>query len=147
MADLRHSGRQHPIRVFISHSEGDLVFARKLRNLLAHHGTAQVFSTDDLTAGDKWEGKLRNELSAADAVLVLLTPTSVHSSWVLHEIGAAWALEKPIIPVITRRDVLDELPVALARTQVIELGDVENPGNAEEFVRAFENSLAAAHIS
>jgi nucleoside 2-deoxyribosyltransferase len=123
-----------------------MVFARHVRNLLVHRVNAQVFTTEDLSAGEKWESKLRNELSSTDVVVALLSPRSVDSSWVLHEIGAAWALEKPIIPVVTRRDVLNKMPVSLDRARIIELTDVDTRENADKFVDGFEESLAAAHL-
>jgi len=124
-----------------------MVFARHVRNLLVYRANAQVFTTEDLSAGEKWQSKLRNELSSADVVVALLTPNSSTSSWVLQEIGAAWALKKPIIPVISRRDVLNNMPISLERVLTIELADVETPENADKFVDAFEESLAAAHLS
>ncbi len=145
MRQTRHPKRQ-TVKVFISHSNVDTIFARHVRNLLVQRVNAEVFTTEDLSAGEKWEPKLRNELSSTDVVVALLTPTSVGSSWVLHEIGAAWALKKPIIPVVTRRDVLNKMPVSLERAHIIELADVETPENADRFVDAFEESLAAAHL-
>ena len=142
----RHSKHQQ-LKVFISHSSVDQVFARKVRNLLFHRANAQVFTADDLSAGEKWETKLRHALSAADVVVALLSPNSVGNSWVLHEIGAAWALEKPIIPVVTRRDVLNKMPVPLEGSKVIELTDVESPENEDKFLGAFEKSMAAVHLA
>lgn len=147
MSASTQSETRRRIRVFVSHSNLDFVFARKLRNLVSHQTNAQVFSTDELSAGENWEAKLRGELASADVVLVLLTPNSVDSSWVLHEIGAAWALEKPIIPVITRRDVLNKIPVPLGDTKAIELTDIDSAENKARFVGAFEDSLTNAHIA
>lgn len=147
MAEARHARHQLPIKVFVSHSAGDAALARKLRNLLWQRLNAQVFSTGDLSAGEKWQTKLRNELAAADVVVALLTPCSAHSSWVLQEIGAAWALGKPIIPVVTRRDVFSTIPLSLEGANVIELADVESEANAGKFVNAFEDSLAAARTA
>lgn len=145
-AQHQSSAGAHPLRVFISHSDVDMVAARKLRNLLVHRVNAHVFTTEDFSAGEKWESKLRDQLSAADVVVVLLTPTSVHSNWVLHEIGAAWALGKPIVPVITRRDVLNNMPVSLTNAQAIHLTDVESDEKADKFLGAFQTSLESAHI-
>jgi hypothetical protein len=86
---FKPSKRKHPIRVFLSHSYDDMVLAKHLRNLLSHRANAQVFTTEELSAGEKWEAKLRDELDAADVVVALLTPQSVDSPWVLQEIGAA----------------------------------------------------------
>jgi hypothetical protein len=38
-----------------------MVFARKVRNLLAQRMNAKVFATEDLSASEKWEPKLRSE--------------------------------------------------------------------------------------
>src|SRR5260370_28955553 len=124
----KHSKHQ-PLKVFISHSSADQVFAAKIRNLLFRRANAQVFTADDLSAGEKWQTKLRNDLSSADVVVALLSPNSVESSWVLQEIGAAWALKKPIIPVVTTRDVLNKMPLPFERAKVIELTDVTSPEN------------------
>jgi nucleoside 2-deoxyribosyltransferase len=106
-----------------------------------------VFTTEELSAAEKWKPKLRNELSSADVVIALLTPSSVDNKWVLHEIGAAWALEKPIIPVVSRRDILNKMPLSLESAHIIELTDVETREHADKFVDAFEESLAAAHLT
>jgi len=140
------NSRRQPIKVFISHSNIDSVFARHIRNLLVQRINAQAFITEDLSAGEKWQSRLRSELSSADVVIAILTPASVNSSWVLHEIGAAWALEKQIIPVVTRRDVLNKMPISLDALQVIDLTDVDTPENQAKFENAFERSLAAVHL-
>lgn len=132
--------------VFISHSIVDREFARKVRNLLFFRANAQAFLTEDRSAFEKWESKLRSELSAADVVVAFLSPNSVEFSRVLYEIGAAWALRKPIILVVTRRDVSNKIPVSLEGTKVIELTDVESPENEEKFLAAFEKSFAAVHL-
>ena len=142
MAQAKHPKYQ-PVKVFIIYSDADVVFARHVRNLLVYRANAQVFTTEDLSAGQKWQSKLRNELSSTDVVVALLTPSSLTSSWVLQEIGAAWALKKPIIPVISRRDILNSVPISLERGLVIELTDVDTPENADKFVDAFEEGLAA----
>ncbi len=146
MRQTRHSKHQR-VKVFISHSNVDMVFARHVRNLLFQRLNAQVFTIEELSAGEKWQSKLRNELSSTDVVVALLTPHSADDKWVLHEIGAAWALEKLIIPVVTRRDVLNKMPVSLERSHIIELADVETPENADKFVDAFEESLASAQLA
>jgi hypothetical protein len=147
MSEIRHSRRQRPLRVFFSHSNVDTVFVRKLGSLLERRLNAHVFTAGDLSAGEKWETKLRNELAATDVFVALLTPSAVSSSWVLQELGAAWALKKPIIPVVTRRDVLNNMPIPLDGSNLIELADVESAASADKFVGAFEDSVAAAHVA
>jgi nucleoside 2-deoxyribosyltransferase len=143
MNQARQQNHQRAIRVFIIHSGSDAVFTRKLRNLLVQRSNAQVFTADDLSAGEKYMPKLRRELEGADVVVAVLTPASIDSGWVMHEIGAAWALEKLIVPVVTRREVLSGIPLALEGTHFIELTDVDSSENADKFMEAFEESIAA----
>jgi hypothetical protein len=143
----RHPRHEHRIKIFLSHASVDMVLGRKVRNLISQNFNAQVFATEDLSAGEKWETKLRNELSAADVVVALLTPGSVASSWVLQEIGAAWALRKPIIPLVTRREVLNSMPISLEPYQAIELAGVDKPEDVERFLAALDESLAAANAA
>ena len=130
-----------PKKVFISYSDVDIVAARKLRNLLVYQANADVFDAENLSASDNWESELRDGLSSADVVVALLTPTSVHSKWVLFEVGVAWALGKRIIPVITRRDVLNNMPVSLASAHAIELAEIESDENSGKFLHEFDSSL------
>jgi len=143
----RYPRNDHRIKIFLSHASADMVLGRKVRNLISQNFNAQVFATEDLSAGEKWETKLRNELSAADVVVALLTPGSIASSWVLQEIGAAWALRKPIIPLVTRIEVLNSMPISLEPHQAIELAGVDKPEDVERFLSALDESLAAAHVA
>ncbi len=141
---------QKQLKVFLSYAYADLVSARRIRNLLFHQLGLQVFLHEDLSAGGNWRPKLRKELEHADVFVALLTPTSVTDSWLLQETGAAWALEKPIVPIVTRRDVLNNFPMALDPHAMIEinyLDRLEDPTSADKFVRAFEGTLAASNVS
>ena len=147
MSRVKHSNREQRLRVFVSHSGSlaDAGFARELSRLLSQRLDARVFTADDLNAGENWQVKLRNELAEADVVLALLPPGAVNSSWILQEIGAAWALQKLIIPVVTNKDVLNKLPVSLGGSRALEFSDVDTPEKADEFVQEFQDSLAASH--
>ena len=149
MNNASHARGHKQIKVFLSFAYADLAGARKIRNLLFHQLGLQVFLHEDLSAGENWRPKLRKELEHADVFVALLTPTSVTDSWLLQETGAAWALEKPIVPIVTRRDVLNNFPMALDPHAMIEinyLDRLEDPKSADKFVRAFEGTLAASNV-
>ena len=143
MGPQRHSKRP-PLKVFVIHSDLDVDFARDVRSLLTRRVNAEVFTTEEKRSTKLWLSRLRNELSSSDVVVALLTPNSVETSWVLQEMGAAWGLRKPIIPVVARGDLLNRIPVSLVRARSIELTDVITPKNAAKFLEAFEESLAAS---
>ncbi len=139
--------RNSPVKVFIIHADADADFAGDVRRLLANRVNARVFTTEKKSATKAWLSRLRNELASSDVVVALLTPSSPKSRWVLQEIGAAWVLRKQIISVVARRDLLSKIPVALDKASSIELSDVRTTKNADKFVDAFEESLAAGQIS
>jgi hypothetical protein len=131
-------------RVFLSHAYADTVLARKLRNALTQRLSLPVFVHEELSAGANWKSQLRKEIENADVFLALITPESVSDSWVLQETGAAWALDKTIISLVTRRDLLNLFPVALDRHIELKLKNKDTPDSPEKFVELFESSLAAA---
>lgn len=121
----KEKGKQ-ALRIFLSYAAVDREYARKLRSLLSQRPNLHVFTPEVLSAGEAWESKLKNELSQCDIFIVLLSPDSVNSKWVLSELGAAWALNKLIIPVITHPEVLSKIPVDLRKIKSVEIKDLEN---------------------
>jgi hypothetical protein len=135
--------QQHAPKVFIRQAAVDNILARKIRILLKSSFDAYVSTTEDLSAGEDWESQLRKELSDSDYIVALLSPQSVRSTFVLHDLGAAWALGKPIISLITRRDVLNTIPVPVDESQMIELTDIDTPATSDELARRFSQIIGS----
>lgn len=115
------------VRVFLSYSTEDRPYALRLQKLLSPYAKFRVFTTDALSAGEDWTPKLREEIVRSDVFMVLLSPTSVGSSWVLQELGAAWALNKPIIPVVTQPEVAGKLTMALQDSKPVDYRSLDDP--------------------
>jgi len=110
-------------KVFVSYAQPDHSVAEEIfRALRAMH--VEVWSNDQLRVGD-WSDVLRARLRDSQYFLLLLTPRSVESSWVLQELGAAWALGKPIIPVTSDRRLLDRLPIDLGAVQTFTVDEID----------------------
>ena len=104
------------IRVFISHASADAALAKKLIDLIeagleAPDGTIRCTSVDGykLHAGDDAPETLRGNLQECSVVIGLLTEASVTSSYVLMELGAAWAFKKTAI-LLLHGVAFDQLP-------------------------------------
>jgi hypothetical protein len=121
----KEKGKQ-ALRIFLSYATADREYARRLRSLLSKWPNLRVFTTETLSAGEDWESKLRDELSQSDIFVVLLSLNSVDSKWVLHELGAAWALDKPIISVVTHPEVLSRIPMDLREIQSVAVEYLES---------------------
>jgi hypothetical protein len=138
---------RNPIRIFVGHDNVDVDAAGKIRNLLLRHLDAKISLGADFVVGDNWPAKLRAHLKTVDVVAALLTPHSIGSTEVLQQVGMAYALEKPILPLVSRRDLLNRFTIALRPNMALELGDIDSPEGAERFAAAFESAIAIAHAA
>lgn len=118
-------------KVFVSYAQADQSLAEDVRRRLRAM-QVDVWSDDQLTAGDNWSNVLREHLKESQYFLLLLTPKSVESSWVLQELGAAWTLGKEIIPITSDRRLLDRLPIDLSRVQTITMDEI---GKLEDIIQ------------
>ena len=88
--------------VFISHANEDTNLAEELKNGLEQKGVRCFMAKRDIASGARWEPGIREALMASKRILLLLTPRSKDRLWVTLEIGAAWALEKDIVPALVQ---------------------------------------------
>lgn len=136
--------RKQVLRIFLSYDAADRAYGHKLRSLLSQRPHVRIFTTDMLSAGEDWQSKLKDELSKCDIFLVLLSPNSVSSKWVLHELGAAWAMEKPIISIVTHPEIFSKIPVPLSQIQFVEIEDLEKPEIINQILEHYEE-VATSH--
>jgi hypothetical protein len=79
--------------VFISYSQRSVEPTKVLAQQLAARGI-EVWWDTRLTSGQRFNDAIREELEAADAVIVIWSPQSVTSQYVKLEAGIAYAWEK-----------------------------------------------------
>jgi hypothetical protein len=129
-------------RVFLSYAAVDSDYASRLHHLLSQQANVRVFTTDTLSAGENWIPKLRRALAECDVFIVLLSPNSVGSKWVLYELGAAWGLKKPIIPVVIHADAYANVPLVLRDIPLVDIKDLENPESTSQILKRYEQNAA-----
>jgi TIR domain len=97
---------QLALRVFVSHSNHDNDFGHKLALDLRHaFGNDEIVWYDTaggLYGGDSWWSKIVQELSERSTFIIVLSPDSMNSYWVLKELDMAVTQRKRIIPVLYR---------------------------------------------
>lgn len=82
--------RRKPYLVFVSHATADKWLAITLCEKIEALG-AKTFRDDrDIAGGEDIPDAIREAIDRSDEMLILLTPKSVQSPWVLVEVGAAW---------------------------------------------------------
>jgi hypothetical protein len=77
--------------------------------------------TSQIFAGDPWLPKIKEALSAATIVILMLSRRSVARPWVNFEAGAAWLADKKIIPVCYDNLSNDALPHPYSAIQAVNL--------------------------
>jgi len=107
------------LQVFISYSSKDLDLAAEMKGLIEALGVSVFLAEMSISPGELWSDRIRAALRESDAALLLLTPGSVERPWVMGEIGALWALDKPFVPAVMYPP--DELPEFITRRQCIDI--------------------------
>lgn len=90
------------MKVFISHAFTDTKLALRVADTLRKAGF-QVWDDTQIMPGENWAKSLGKALDESDAMIVLLTPSSVRSSNIAYEVGYALGKQEykgRLIPVI-----------------------------------------------
>jgi hypothetical protein len=67
-------------------------------------GLKPFLAEKEIALGMNWGNSLKEALRHSSVILCLITPNSKRSVWVHAEAGAAWVLEKPILPALFNVD-------------------------------------------
>lgn len=126
-------------KIFISHSSANNAAALALAKWLADEGWNDYFlditPTRGLVPGERWQEKLRSAADRCEAVVVLVSPAWLASSWCLAEFLLAKQLGKTIIGVIIESTPFAGLPRELtSERQLCDLvaGDDRQPFRVSE---------------
>jgi hypothetical protein len=118
--------------IFISHRSSDNAEAQALKDWLGGQGHEQLFldfdPADGIPAGVDWEQRLYQELRRCQALLIVLTPAWLASTWCRNELAIAREKGKaafivrvkpcadgPVIPAIQEVDLTVDREAALTK--------------------------------
>ena len=118
--------------VFISHSREDQPLVERIERGLTFGGRVRVLTDRRmLSAGQHWRTELRRALETSDVFIVVGSPASARSDFVLQELGGAWALGKPIVIVTPEGEVEWAPPIEPSAYTRVALTELEKPAFAE----------------
>src|SRR5947209_16075448 len=112
-----------PSEVFISHSSKNAVFIDRLKDVLTKHGVKSFVSKAHIRGAQEWHDEIGTALKRCDWFLLVLSPQSVRSPWVKHEL--IYALQENryrghIIPVLYKNCYKDALSWTLSAIEWID---------------------------
>ena len=100
------------MKIFVSHSSKDKWAARRIAAEVESLGAKVFIDEKDIETGQSIDSAIKKHLTEADDFVLLLSPASLKSEWVLLELGGAMALGKNIVPILMYVGA-NELPKAI----------------------------------
>lgn len=116
------------MKVFISHAFDDADLARRISDALTTSGF-QVWDYSKILPGDNWGAVIGDALRESEAMVVVLTPSSVRSRNLMYDLGYALGnidFRGRIVPVIAglpEEISLNDVPWILHRFEIVRLAD------------------------
>jgi 5-methylcytosine-specific restriction endonuclease McrBC GTP-binding regulatory subunit McrB len=97
--------------VFISHASEDTWIATQMALAIeertAENGVTVFIDELNLQGGDRFRSEIQTALQTCEEMVVLLSPASYQTDWVLVEIGAVFGRDKRITVVLDKLDLQD----------------------------------------
>jgi hypothetical protein len=112
------------MKVFISHSSKDKWAARRIAKDIDQLGAGTFLDEKDIKTGESIDNKIQENLIKCQDVLILISPASINSQWVLIELGGAIALKKNIIPILLYVGVND-IPFAINKLLGRDINEID----------------------
>ena len=102
------------LKLFVSHSNVDNVFTRRLVEDLRKHGANVWVDFDDIDTGD-FAATINQGMDNCDWMIAVLTPASLKSKWVIMEVNAAMNMKadgflKGVVPIVAEPFQPADLP-------------------------------------
>lgn len=106
---------------FLSYSRSDADIMLRFKSDLERQGFHVWVDEADLEIGtETWEAEIQNALEHANCLIVLMSPDSKQSKWVLRELSYAERHGIRIFPVLIRGAEIDAVPVRLSSTMWVD---------------------------
>lgn len=133
------------MQVFISYAESDEPIAKKVAAGLEREGLKVWYDRREILPGQNWAESVSKALKESRAMVVLLTPASLRSTFVRREIDYALGdqtFSHRLIPVIVSEELPEkEIPWILQSLKTVNL---PKRGNFDKEIKEIADALKAA---
>ena len=132
------------MKVFINHAHTDEPLVKKVVTVLEEAGLEVWDDTREIMPGNHWTDKVAQALQESEAMVVLLIPDALRSSWVRRDIEYALGEQgyrERLIPVLVgdpQELPKEDVPWILRHLQMIKLAEHDKE---EEGIRQIAQTL------
>lgn len=130
-------------KIFISYSRKDTEYVSSLVDAMRKQGF-DVWFDKNIRTGTDWDDTIEEQLKTADAIVLILSKTSVASENVKDEISYAIGLDKPVNPIKIEEC---EVPMRLARKQFVDFTTMGHEAGFERLVTDLRRNLEIAEAN
>jgi hypothetical protein len=109
--------------IFISSQSKDREWVRRLVDALSEQSLRVWYDEAEIKPGDSWSDRIEEGLRESSYTVFVITPEAAHSNWMAVELGAALALQKPVIPVVSEDIRLEDIPGPIRLRKYLPKGD------------------------
>jgi hypothetical protein len=108
--------------IFLSYSREDVSIMLRIKSDLQLNGFNVWVDESDIEPGTPtWEAAIQGAIENSPCMVVIMSPDSKHSKWVIREISYAELHNVRIFPVLARGNELDAVPVRLSTTMWVDI--------------------------
>ena len=100
-----------PYVVFISHASTDSWIAKTMAEKISFPGVKPWLDEIDMEGGDVVVDDIIRGVDSCDEAVILVSPNTVNSQWVIFEIGAVRGQHKRVTPILNNvhHDAIDPM--------------------------------------
>lgn len=124
-------------KLLVSYSRRDTEYVAKLVEALRKQNF-EVWFDENIRTGADWDNTIESEIKKADAIVLVLSETSVASENVKDEVSYAIGLDKLIVPIKIEEC---EVPMRLARKQFVDFTAMGAEAGFERLVQDLHTGL------
>jgi HEAT repeat protein len=104
---------------FISYAHNDFEFAENLKHHLERANVEIWMDEERLRAGDDWREDIDKAIRDCFALVLIVSPASMNSQYVLYEWSFAWGAGKMVVPILYETVDNDKIHPRLDRRQYL----------------------------
>ncbi|MBD2110577.1 MULTISPECIES: toll/interleukin-1 receptor domain-containing protein [Cyanophyceae] len=133
--------------IFISYSRRDKAFVRALFSALNKLNRTIWVDWEDIAPAVDWRKNIYKGIEHGNKFIFVISPDSVASSYCLDEVNYAIKHGKQLVPVLCRETSSTQLPLELAKFQIISFcGDISFESALEKLLEAIDTDLEHAQV-